>query len=67
MAFIDGGPRSARVRALTDAQLLRLSFEAFEVLAAKDGALGRSILLDLARVLAYRLRRTETLFFAGAT
>jgi CRP-like cAMP-binding protein len=60
MAFLDGKPRRALVRALTDVQLLRLPFEAFEVLAAKEPVLARSILLDLGRILADRLRAADT-------
>jgi CRP-like cAMP-binding protein len=59
VAFFDGRPRSAGVRAVTDCELFRLSFEAFEVLAAREPALGRAVLLDLGRILAARLRQTN--------
>ena len=59
IAFFDGKPRSASVRALTDTELLRLSADAFEVLSARHPDLGRKILTDLGRVLALRLRQTE--------
>lgn len=59
VGFFDGKPRSANVRALTDAGLLRLSFASFEALAAKEPALGRLVLLDLGCVLATRLREVE--------
>lgn len=59
IAFFDGKPRSASVRALADTELLRLSADAFEVLSARHPDLGRKILLDLGRVLALRLRHTE--------
>jgi CRP/FNR family cyclic AMP-dependent transcriptional regulator len=65
MAFIDGRPRSALVRALTDVHLLRLSFDGFEVLAAKDPALARTILLDLGRILAQRLRAADAFITAA--
>ena len=61
IAFFDGRPRSAAVRAVTDATLLRLSFDAFKALAAKQPALGQAILLDIGRVLASRLRDVESL------
>ena len=66
MAFFDGRPRSATVRALTDVDLLRLRHEAFEVLAAKEPALARSILEDLGRTLAARLRRAQSLLSQSA-
>jgi CRP/FNR family cyclic AMP-dependent transcriptional regulator len=55
-AFLDGRPRTVSIRALTDGELLRLSYDAFETLAARDAALGREILLDLGRILSARLR-----------
>jgi CRP-like cAMP-binding protein len=55
-AFLDGRPRAVSVRALTDGELLRLSYDAFEALAARDAALGREILLDVGRILSARLR-----------
>jgi CRP/FNR family cyclic AMP-dependent transcriptional regulator len=57
VAFLDGRPRSASVRAVSDGEALRLSFEEFEILAARHSGLGRAILLDLGRILAARLRR----------
>ena len=39
--------------------LLRLSFDAFEVLAAKEPALARHMLLDLGRILADRIRMLQ--------
>lgn len=59
MAFLDGRPRAATIRALTDGELLRLSFESYEVLAARYPELGRTIALDLGRILAARLRRAN--------
>jgi len=61
VAFFDGRPRSAGVRAVTDCELFRLSYEAFEVLAAREPLLGRAVLLDLGRILASRLRQTNAL------
>jgi CRP-like cAMP-binding protein len=60
-AFLDGFPRSATVRALTDGELLRLSIEAFEVFAAEEVEGARAMLFDLGRVLSIRLRHTSAL------
>lgn len=66
VAFLDGGPRSMTVVACAEAEVLRLSLEAFEVLAAHHPELGRALLLDLGAVLAWRLRRaTERLSEQG--
>jgi CRP-like cAMP-binding protein len=59
-AFLDAKPRSATVRAVNDGKALRLSFEAFEVLAARDPQLGLAILLDLGRIVSLRLRQTSS-------
>ncbi len=56
LTFLDGQRRSADVVALTDGEVLRLSRMAFDSLSATHPSLGRTILLDLARVLAGRLR-----------
>jgi CRP/FNR family cyclic AMP-dependent transcriptional regulator len=55
-AFLDGRPRAVTVRALTDGELLRLDYNAFEALSARDAGLGREILLDVGRILSARLR-----------
>jgi CRP-like cAMP-binding protein len=57
-SFFDGKPRSASVRALADGEIRSLTVGAFEVLAAKEPALARAILFDLARILSLRLRQT---------
>ena len=59
IGFFDGKPRTATVTALTSGELLRLSFEAFEALAANEPDLAREMLLDLGRILAVRLRQTD--------
>jgi hypothetical protein len=56
LSFFDGRPRSAEVVAVTDAEVVRLAPEGFDALSAAHPALGRRIVLDLARVLAGRLR-----------
>ena len=58
VSFFDGRPRSASIRAVTDSELLRLSTERFEILAAREPALARAMLFDLGRILAARLRQT---------
>lgn len=56
VAFLDGLPQPETMRADTHGELARLSWDAFEALSARDARLGRTILLDLARDLAARLR-----------
>lgn len=65
-AFFDGAPRSASVRALADGEVLELTASEFDVLAAHDPRLARSILFDLGRILSLRLRETTQLMH-GAT
>jgi CRP/FNR family transcriptional regulator, cyclic AMP receptor protein len=59
VSFFDGKPRSAGVRALTPVVLAELTPEGFDSLASKHPDLSRRLLLDLGRILAGRLRRTE--------
>ncbi len=56
VAFLDGGPRSATLFAISDGELLRLRMESFETLSAREPELGRAILFDLARIVTQRLR-----------
>ena len=56
VAFMDGKPRSLTLIALDECEALRLTVDAFDVLAAHDPGLGRAILFDLGRILALRLR-----------
>jgi CRP-like cAMP-binding protein len=58
LAFLDGDRCATSARAVTDAELLRLSYDAFESLAAREPALARRILLDLGSIVARRLRST---------
>src|SRR3954447_22995462 len=46
--FLEGRPFETPVLAMTTAKVLRLGLTEFEVLAAKDPALGRYLLFDLA-------------------
>jgi CRP-like cAMP-binding protein len=55
-AFLDGTPRAVNVVAMSEGEMLRLSFESFEALSARNPSLGRDILLDLGRILSARLR-----------
>ena len=56
LCFVAGGPRSSTLRAVTDGEVRRLSFDSFEVLAAREPELARAVLLDISRILAQRLR-----------
>lgn len=64
IAFFDGGPRSADVRALSDGEVLRLGVEQFTALAARHPDVARDILFDLGRLLAARLRGAEAVWSA---
>ena len=55
MSVLDGGPRSATVRALTRVTALRLDRPAFLRLLDREGSIGRKILL----VMSERLRAAE--------
>jgi CRP-like cAMP-binding protein len=55
-AFLDAQPRAVTMLARGHGELARMSWDAYEALAARDPRLGRTILLDLARGLAARLR-----------
>lgn len=60
-AFLDGMPRSATLRALTDGELLSVTLEAFGVFATHAPELARDVLLELARTLSVKLRRANVL------
>jgi CRP/FNR family transcriptional regulator, cyclic AMP receptor protein len=55
-AFLDDAPRAVTLIARTDGDAARMSWDAYEALAARDPRLGRAILVDLGRGLAARLR-----------
>lgn len=57
MPFFDGRPHAVAVLARTDVDLLGLSPDAFDVLAAREPVLARMLLMDLGRILSLRLRR----------
>ena len=56
LAFFDGLPRSATLVAETDVEAVRIDPAGFERLAAEEPELARALLVDLARILALRLR-----------
>ena len=56
LAFFDGSPRSATLDALTDVQVVRIDIDCFSQLSEAEPALAHAMLLDLARILALRLR-----------
>ena len=58
IAFFDGQPRSATVRAKGSGSAIRISRENFETFAAWEPLLARKILLELGKVLSLRLRWT---------
>jgi CRP-like cAMP-binding protein len=55
-AFLDGGRRAVTLRAVTDGEVLRLSWDSFEALGAREPLLARELLVDVGRILAARLR-----------
>lgn len=59
IAFVDGRRRSADVRALSEASLLRIRPEELDALAERDPALALRFALELARILAARIREAD--------
>jgi CRP-like cAMP-binding protein len=56
LAFFDGAPRSATLDAMTDVQVVRIDMECFRQLSDAEPELAEAMLMDLARILALRLR-----------
>ena len=56
IAFFDGAPRTATIRAREDGVAIRVTRSNFEHLAAWEPQIARRILLELGHVLAVRLR-----------
>jgi CRP/FNR family cyclic AMP-dependent transcriptional regulator len=56
LAFFDGSPRSATLDAITDVQVVRIDLDAFTRLSEAEPQLAQTMLMDLARILALRLR-----------
>lgn len=58
IAFFDGSPRSASVRARSDGSAVKISREKIDELAMWEPKIARKLLFDLGNVLAMRLRWT---------
>jgi CRP-like cAMP-binding protein len=58
VAFFDGWPRSARVRAVEDSELMRLDFDAYQRFAAEHLGRANELLFALGRLVALRLRQS---------
>lgn len=59
MAFLDDAPRSARVMASTQCSLLQITREAFQKFSRREPMLAIDFIMELGRILAFRLRRLE--------
>ncbi|MBC8282074.1 MAG: cyclic nucleotide-binding domain-containing protein [Chloroflexi bacterium] len=59
MAFLDGSPRSARVVASTPCSLLQITRESFERFSTREPKMAIDFVMELGRILAFRLRRLE--------
>jgi CRP/FNR family transcriptional regulator, cyclic AMP receptor protein len=59
VAFFDGKARSADVLAVTPSEVAELTREGLSTLARERPELAMSVLLDLGRILAQRLRSTQ--------
>jgi CRP-like cAMP-binding protein len=64
LAFFDGRPRSATLEAVTDVEVVRLDPDGFASLSAAEPELAHTMLLDLARILALRLRLASAVISA---
>jgi len=58
IAFFDGLPRSATIRAQSQGSAVRVTRQNFDTLAAWEPKIARTMLYDLGRILAMRLRWT---------
>jgi len=56
VAFFDAAPRSARVWAIDDSELLQLNFDGYGRFAAENLKLANELLFGLGRLVALRLR-----------
>lgn len=56
MGFLENRPRSMTIKGMTDGELLRLDYDAFERLAREDPPIAQNLTFELARVLSLRLR-----------
>lgn len=62
MALLDGAPRMTNARAAEDALLLSLARSAFENLCARNPQLGLTLMRNIVRVFARRLRDNDKQF-----
>ncbi len=60
LAFLDGKPRSAKVWAVADSELYRLDYDDFQRYADAHPRDACDFLMAIGRVVALRLRRTQT-------
>lgn len=56
MGFVENRQRSMTIKGMTDGELLRLDYGAFERLAQEEPKIAQNLLFELARVLSLRLR-----------
>ena len=56
MGFVENRQRSMTIKGMTDGELLRLDYEAFERMAQEQPMIAQNLLFELARVLSLRLR-----------
>jgi CRP/FNR family cyclic AMP-dependent transcriptional regulator len=56
MGFLENRQRSMTIKGMTDGELLRLDYSAFERLAVEQPVIAQNLLFELARVLSLRLR-----------
>jgi CRP-like cAMP-binding protein len=56
MSFVDGGPRSASVRALTAARVLRVRPSDLDALHERAPTTALAFMREIARILSFRLR-----------
>ena len=63
MAFFDGGPRSAGAWAVDDCDVAAMTPDQYSAFEKISPALARELLFALGRILALRLRRTNTRLF----
>ena len=55
-SFLDGRPQPSDVRAITEAETVRLSFEAFDIFTAREPTLATNLALAIGRFVSLRLR-----------
>ncbi len=59
MAFLDGLPRSARVIAATSCSVLQITRDSFQEFSHQEPNLALAFVLELSKIVAFRLRRLE--------